>query len=111
MAEANPSLNSKNRNLQNSIEILENNARQLKQEINDRVDSLIASIDSQRKELLNQIDIELKIARESLKNYEKNIIISLLSMPSQLYQTRSFFLIDLSLLHYCLIFQYRKNQN
>ena len=70
MAEANPSLNSKNRNLQNSIEILENNARHIKQEINDIVDSLIASIDNQRKELLNEVDSEFHKAREPLKYFE-----------------------------------------
>ena len=71
MAEANPSLNSNdNRNLRNQIEILENNAGHLKREINDIVDSLIASINSQRIELLNEVDSEFHKAREPLKNFE-----------------------------------------
>ena len=69
MAEANP-YSEGNRKLRSSIERLENNARHLKQEINDRVDLLIGSIHSQRKKLLNQVDIELSKAREPWKNFE-----------------------------------------
>ena len=70
MAEANLSLNSNYRNLRNPVERLENNAGHLKQEINDKVDLLIASINSQRRKLLDQVDIELNKAREPLKNFE-----------------------------------------
>ena len=72
MAEANLSSNAYNMKLRNSIERLENNAENLKQEINDKVDLLIASINSQRKKLLDQVDIELDKAREPLKNENKN---------------------------------------
>ena len=70
MADVNLSSDGNNRKLRNSIERLENNARHLKQEINDKVDLLIASINSQRKKLLDQVDSELNEAREPLKNFE-----------------------------------------
>ena len=70
MAEANPSLNKNYRLLQNPIEMLESNAAILKEKINAKVDSLITSINSQRKKLLDQVDSELQRAREPLKNFE-----------------------------------------
>ena len=69
MAEANP-YSEGNRKLRSSIERLENNAENLKQEINDKVDLLIGSINSQRKKLLSQVHSELSKAREPLKNFE-----------------------------------------
>ena len=57
-------------NLGNSIEILENNAERVKCEVNEKIDSLIESINTQRRQILNEIDSELNDARKPLKKYD-----------------------------------------